>query len=60
MTMGAGQLDIHTSDIGGSGQEGTCNSISCPTIMLDAYNGEPSTHWDQWITHFDSVDGINQ
>ena len=59
MNMRPGQVDIHTSDVGGSGQEGTCNSINCSIIMPDTYKGELGTRWDQWIIHFDSVAQLN-
>ena len=52
--MSTGAEGDHTS-------EGVHNlaSSSCPIIMQEAYIGDQTTQWDQWISHFDSVAQIN-
>ena len=56
--MSTGSNSVVTGD-GAQDQEGTRNPVSRPLIMPEAYNGDQSTRWDQWIAHFDSVAQIN-
>ena len=43
---------------GGGDDHGATRKVR-PVIMPEVFNGEPSTNWDDWVGHFDSVARVN-